>query len=304
MSVESNYYFVFSGIEYDVTCFSMDGATVTPSAIVWVDMETGTVLANGATYTPTSAYIGKEITCYSTVEQEDFYAVFMVVDHASDDDTESGDEVLEVFIPSEGKVGTALTATVSPAPPSGVTDSFCWTVNDEVIENATTDTFTPRQGDEGATIIVTVYRTVDGEEQYASSDICIVAGKEITEDPDDEYGNAIKTAHIRGGDHITLNKDGECIHDGIGCFIAKIDWDGLTNINDYSEERQNFHFIRFQGGLNAQIGDDICYVTGGGGFVYDNSPTGANTKFEIPRRLYLKRLVDESEEEEQEEQVE
>lgn len=295
MSVETNYYFVFSGVEYDVTCFSIDGLAITPDAIVWVDMATGTVLANGATYTPTSAYIGKEITCYSTIEQENFYAVFMVVDHDSEDDTEAGDEVLEVFIPSEGKVGTALTATVSPAPPSGVTDSFCWTVNDEVIENNTTNTFTPRQGDEGATIIVTVYRTVDGEEQYASSYLCIVAGREITEDPDDEYGNAIKTAHIRGGEHITLKKDGECTHDGWGCYIAKIDWDGLNSIDDYTEVMTPFRNIRFQGGLKATVANDICYVTGGGGgFVYDNS---TKESYEIPRRSYVESSEGDHEEE-------
>ena len=252
-----------------VGLYNGEDGTAETAQIVVTDLSNNAVISQSGTFTPPAIDVGKtykivaQLTDGSTKE-----TTAEVVESSEQNGTK-----YNVTIPSKGTVKNAVVITVIPSSAKENITGIKWYKGSTEIEGATGESYTPKEEDANSEIkAVVTFQESGSDPETVESNVCTIKKKdeEETEDTGEKAGHPIppiKTAHIRGGNWITLEKDGECVHDGDNCYISKVDWDGVGFVpetlanSDSTQGSSLFHYIQFRS-LKANVANDICTVYG------------------------------------------
>lgn len=166
-----------------------------------------------------------------------------------------------VSIPATATVGDVLTPTIDPAN-LNVT-AYQWKIGADTI--AVTPTFTARKIDNGKSVTLTITYN-DGSEHTISSSACAIAALPVV-----DTSILRSSAHLRGGDGITIIPDGACEHGAENEQVAKVNWDGMYTYDSgggtpYRPAGAHWYReISFGEGITPKFDDDKVTITASGG---------------------------------------
>ena len=252
-----------------VGLYNGEDGTAETAQIVVTDLSNNAVISQSGTFTPPAIDVGKT---YKIVAQLADGSTKETTAEVVESSEQNGTKY-NVTIPSKGTVKNAVVITVIPSSAKENITGIKWYKGSTEIEGATGDSYTPKEEDENSELkAVVTFQESGSDPETVESNVCKIKEEDDdeTEDSGEKAGDPIppiKTAHLRGGNWITFEKDGECVHDGDDCYISKVDWDGVGFIaetqanSDEKAENSLFHYMQFRS-LRASVANDTCTVYG------------------------------------------